>query len=923
MVTAAGNLQNPTYRRLRPAQQQHAVTPTLTNPCRGAPGRQSELFGSANVHMYQNEDVGDYMKSTDILGANSYHVVVGNPPYFTVKDRQESVNYRSFYSTCSGKYTLSVPFAERFFGLAKRGESDRRGSGYVGQITTNAFMKRKFGKKLIEEFFSQRIELTYVLDSSGAHLPGFGVPTVVLVGRNQIPTTASTIRTVMGIRGKAREQGDPPGGVAWEAMVDQLDRPDSESEWVSVTDLSRDRLSTHPWSLAGGSAGDFVDQIVASTSFSLGERACRIGVFGMTNADDVMIARSESWKRRTGSLDLAQRIVLGDEIRDWKLNPGLFVFFPYNTRFELLDLSDKSGYLRWLWPARTTMGNRATFSKRTYFEEGRSWYEWHQITADPMAHQWWITFAEMESHNHFVLVRGSEVFKQSAPVIKLPEGTSEDDHLALIGVLNSSTACFWLKHVSHNYGDKKDAQGARITGEPYFDTYDFTASTVKNLPLPTELPLEFGRELDALAWQRSGAEPSVMCAEGVPTRERLEIARSLHAYTRGRMIALQEELDWEVYQLYGLLTEQEAAGLRAAPETIPNLRLGERAFEIVLARRMADRKIETQWFARHGSTAITEIPAHWPEEYRRVVEERIDIIEKRRDIALIERPECKRRWITESWEKKERAALRSWLLDRCEDRDLWFAPDDLGTSQPRPMTAGRLADRLRDDADFVSVARVYAGPDTELSAVVADIVDAEHVPYLAALRYKDSGLRKRVMWEKTWDLQRREDASEERLDIAVPPKYTSADFRKGSYWSHRGKLDVPKERFVSYPQASPESDGSLLLGWAGWDHREQAHALMTIIEDRTTRDGWNSARLIPLIAGLAEVMPWVRQWHGDIDPAFGMSPADAYAGYLEDQQLRHGATASDLTRWRPQPTGRGRRPRTTTSAATTPDRADT
>ena len=220
------------------------------------------------------------------------------------------------------------------------------------------------------------------------------------------------------------------------------------------------------------------------------------------------------------------------------------------------------------------------------------------------------------------------------------------------------------------------------------------------------------------------------------------------------------------------------------------------------------------------------------------------------------------------------------------------------------MTVNRLADRLRGDADFVSVARLYAGQDAELADVVAEIIDTEHVPYLAALRYKDTGCASALQWEQTWDLQREEDATGERLDIPVPPKYTSADFRKSSYWSNRGKLDVPKERFISYPQASPDGDGSLLLGWAGWDHREQAHALMTIIEDRTTRDGWDAARVIPLIAGLAEVMPWVRQWHGEVDPAFGMSPADAYAAYLEDQQLRYGVTASDLTGWRPQTTGR-------------------
>ena len=40
-----------------------------------------------------------------------------------------------------------------------------------------------------------------------------------------------------------------------------------------------------------------------------------------------------------------------------------------------------------------------------------------------------IAFAFVATHNHFVLDRGGKVFKQSAPVIKLPEGATEDDHL--------------------------------------------------------------------------------------------------------------------------------------------------------------------------------------------------------------------------------------------------------------------------------------------------------------------------------------------------------------------------------------------------------------------------------------------------------------------------------------------------------------
>src|ERR1019366_4592128 len=105
-----------------------------------------------------------------------------------------------------------------------------------------------------------------------------------------------------------------------------------------------------------------------------------------------------------------------------------------------------------------------------------------------------------------------------------------------------------------------------------------------------------------------------------------------------------------------------------ALDSIPHLRPGERAFEIVMAREGE----ETTWFERHHSTPIKEIPSHWPEAYRRLVEKRIALIESNRDIALIERPEYKRRWNLPSWREMESAALKSWLLDRIEANPIWL-----------------------------------------------------------------------------------------------------------------------------------------------------------------------------------------------------------------------------------------------------------
>jgi hypothetical protein len=152
---------------------------------------------------------------------------------------------------------------------------------------------------------------------------------------------------------------------------------------------------------------------------------------------------------------------------------------------------------------------------------------------------------------------------------------------------------------------------------------------------------------------------------------------------QARMIALQEELDWDMYHRYGLVTDNEAAELVAPPEVVPGLAFGERAFEIVMARRVAAGAIETRWFARHGSTPVMGIPEHWPDEYKAVVARRIECIQRNREIGLIERLECKRRWYSESWDQRRDAALRDWLLDRCETRDLWFGVD--GTPRHRGL----------------------------------------------------------------------------------------------------------------------------------------------------------------------------------------------------------------------------------------------
>jgi len=154
------------------------------------------------------------------------------------------------------------------------------------------------------------------------------------------------------------------------------------------------------------------------------------------------------------------------------------------------------------------------------------------------------------------------------------------------------------------------------------------------------------------------------------------------------------------------------------------------------------------------------------------------------------------------------------------------------------------------DLGAASVMRLFAGPDADIAHALREVIIDEHVPFLAQFRYHSTAHAKRLLWEKAWDLQREEDRTGPQVDIEVPPKYKKEDFLRISYWNQRGKLDVPRERFISYPGAWPDGDDSLLLGWAGWDYREQALALIELIEVRLATAGWRVERLTPLLAGL-------------------------------------------------------------------------
>lgn len=923
------------------------------------------LDGEAEQNGLQHAARAEDLPELNRILGQRYHAVVGNPPYPPVKDGALNKAYRDRYASCYMKFSLGVPFTERFFQLAVSGD-ERSQTGFVGMITANSFMKREFGKKLIEEILPS-VDLTHVIDTAGAYLPGHGTSTVILLGRERAPRTR-TVRAVMGIKGEPGTPADPAQGLVWRAIVEQVDIAGSESAFVSVADLPRETLAKHPWSIGGGGAADLKETIEDISTAILEEISVEVGIGAVSGEDDLYIFPDSVTAKRL-NVEYMQDLVVGDLVRDWFVSvfPTIWV---YSKKFFVLDLQSMPIAARLLWLGRSRLNKRKRFGTPMVVR-GLTWYEWQELYINKLQTPLTITFAEVATHNHFVLDRGGKVFKQTAPVIKLPAGASEAEHVGLIGLLNSSTACFWLKQVCHNKGSTVDQKGARQTTDPFENFYQFNGTKVAQFPLAKSRPLDLAEGLDSLATALNAVLPAAVVARGTPTAAVLEAARVEVERLAAEMIAWQEELDWRCYGLYhitaGDLCHRAADGSQLAP---PPLALGERAFEIVLARRMAAGELETTWFARHGSTPITALPAHWPADYRARVERRIAAIESERNLGLLERPEYKRRWNREPWAEQLARALRGWLLDRLETPAYW--------PELQLRSVRELAAQAQADAEFMQVAELYRGEaGFSVTALVEALVTDEAVPALPVLRYKDSGLLKRQVWERIWTLQRREDAIDAEVaaafparlpaieaeyranlartharerneseadwqtrldalfashathyaeglrqhlareqrerrraelgDIPAPPKYASADFRSSVFWRLRGALDVPKERFISHPHAARPDDPSLLLGWAGWNDLQQAQAIAatwTALEAA----GGAIANGLPLLAAIAERLPWLRQWHNAPDPDYGGAPlGDFFTEYLHGQLQTHGLSQADLDGWTPPAARRGRR----------------
>jgi hypothetical protein len=882
-------------------------------------GTQRDLYDDKLQHHYEIEDT-DGLKQ--ILG-QQYQAVVGNPPYIIVKDRALNQAYRDRFDSCRGKYSLSVPFMERFFDLTLRSQKYEKGednsknqpAGFTGMITSNSFMKREFGKKLIEEFIP-RWDLTTIIDASGAYIPGHGTPTVIMFGRHRNPVS-ETIRTIMGIKGEPTTPLIPSNGKVWTSITQLTDIVDSQNEFISVADLPKENFYKHPWNIGGGGASELKDLIETNSESNLMQLIDTIGVMAVAGEDEVYISDdSEAWKRLKISNDSLKELVIGEIIRDWSINEPFTCIFPYDNSGKFIEAETAETHF---WNFRTILKTGIYFGK-TKEERGMDWREYGVVVKDKFNNPISICFASVATHNHFAIDRSNRVFKQSAPVIKLAPDANEDDYFALLGILNSSVACFWMKQVFYPKGSVT-GDISKEKGKPEANRYDFASTGLQNFPIPTkelsklDRVIAISRMIVDLSQQLMLLESADFISEMLknPKLDYLVLLSGLverHKKIKNRMVALQEELDWEVYKQYGLTNLASKSEILDSDLEIST---NERPFVI-------QNEIDLKSIINR--------------EIKEIYSERKDEITKNSLISLLETPVYKRLWLgkqgvfghsTATYEQKLNEKMKLWLLNRLESAKYW--------KEGELLSVARLADKLRNDSEFVLIAEMFRRrKDFDFTKLIEELVLPEAVPILSVLRYKDSGLEKRAIWERTWEAQRREDAIEKRVraeyqqrvdasdgdqkieyyekyirediarevgEIEVPPKYTNKDFRDQNFWRLRGKLDVSKERFVSFPYAERDADQSLVIGWAGWNHLELARAIASYYMNARQKEGWSNERLVPLLGAVIELIPWIRQWHDEYNLEYGGKPVEFFESFVEEEARSLGLSLNRIREWNP------------------------
>lgn len=745
-----------------------------------------------------------------------FDIVVGNPPFVTVRNREKRELYRRRWPlVCHGKYHMVCPFFALSFGLLRK-------DGELAFIVSNAFAARDFGRPLVEDFFP-KVGLAKVVDCSGLMFPGHGTPTCIVFGAPR-PSAGQRVSVIGILPGGGDLRTPPEKSSLWKAIQKHHDATEYEDHQIAVSIRSPKELENWPWNL---------DSVAKVTQEELvGEREClrelvySIGPSTITRSDQVFLQPNALLRRIGAKSHFVRPSVPGDSVRDWQVSDGGVTIFPYSDNYSRISPEDAPNLFAFLRPFKRYLENIIVFGKPKS-ETGHEWWEYTDPYPDKNRPSDMLAFPEIATHAHFTPSFRRRIYPQTAPAVKLPTIATKRSYHLLAALLNSSAALFWLKQVC--FSKRESAEAAKDT------YYVFAGGKVQELPVPdavaqslkggandladclamlAEACWKMGQDLNTLALRKLFENPGEAYYEWnsrlpgyVPPNgdvEPFEGADSLRATfasvvaeresLRQRMIARQEEMDWLVYKAYGLIDDPGGP--------LP----GD---DLDLEREMRPFCL---WARAEGGydEAVSLIPDDWSEARRKAWMHRLALIRDNEHIRRIEKPVYKRRWdeqwkVGTRWECGQPAydqefldAFDWWLSEKAE---AWLEYEQDGG----PAGVEQWADALWQDACVQAAWQVTAearhrlenwkrerdgkdplttGPKTGRKAF------DKHFKTLV----RDQSVPEGIPWAVPWD-----DLEEQGVHVPTRTRRI------------RGKLNVPRERFREteeglYKQARPLED---------------------------------------------------------------------------------------------------------------------
>jgi len=724
-----------------------------------------------------------------------FDLILGNPPFVTARNAEKRDLYRERWKrVCAGKYLLVCPFFDLSFNLLRPG-------GQLGFIVSNAFAKREFGKPLIEDFFPT-VDVQKIIDCSGLNFPGHGTPTCIVFGRNQKPDEKMPNRITSTLPGGGDLRTQPEESPLWHAIAAQHDNPGYADNRITVVERTRKEMAKWPWNLDSGSEPT-KNLIELSSQVQRDFLGCDVGFDLITGSDEFFIHQPSIARRLHFPPKLLRPYLTGEDIRNWECNAEFVALFPY-VNDQAVEI-EKGGFKHYAEMFKQHLRDRLCFGK-TAEERGMKWWEYAMVMWSKRKTPLRIGFSQIATHGHFVVAGEEVVFKEKAPIIKLPNIAADLDYDLLSGLLNSSASLFWLKQVCFNKGAGEDEER---------DRFEFSGGKVQQLPAPDAVAESLRGKSNALAtrlqtqsqacWERGHQMPALAMKKlfektgeayhdwnsalpgyvapdprmGKPFQslEELQSAFSnvwkIRDSLRGEMIALQEEMDWLVYEAYGLIGNDKC---RMASDKSPEPLMREQR-PFVLWQQANDD------FAK----AVALIPSGWTKERKALWKARLEVIRDNEHIRRIEAPVYKRRWdeqwkVGNSWQCGPSAydaelvdAFEGWLSEKAE----WWL-EKKKTGGPVDLDAWQAA--------IWSDSRVQAAWGVASEALKRLERRADFDRYFTAL-IKDQSVPENIPFATPWD----------KLPKSIKVTATTKRIR--------GKLNVPRERFRT------TSDGKYI--WAG------------------------------------------------------------------------------------------------------------